>query len=187
MESNEYSFSTPIDSLESGDVKLPSDQEHMAAILAEINEAPTHGFPSPPQTSFQGAGPVQITGAPQPMPPQMGATMLPPQMLPMGVMPQMVQPQIFTQQQQPIYTPVQTPEKPAMNGFGSFTKLLSEPLMVASIVFLMSLPALNTFLTKYASWAYNIGGELSWGGLVVKAVLSGVLFFGLKSISHLFS
>ena len=53
---------------------------------------------------------------------------------------------------------------------------LFDPLVVAILVFTLSLPVLQTFLSKYATWAFSLGGQLSWLGLIAKSVLAGVLF-----------
>jgi hypothetical protein len=50
------------------------------------------------------------------------------------------------------------------------------PLAVAIIVFLLNLPVVTAILSRYASWMYLSSGEISVGGLLVKALLSATLF-----------
>ena len=53
---------------------------------------------------------------------------------------------------------------------------LVDPLIVAVLMFTLSLPVLQTFLSKYATWAFSLGGQLSWLGLIAKSLLAGVVF-----------
>jgi hypothetical protein len=62
------------------------------------------------------------------------------------------------------------------NKGSSIVDSVRDPIVVAVIVLLISLPALHTFAGKYAGWAYVLGGQLSWLGLIAKAVLGGALF-----------
>jgi hypothetical protein len=47
---------------------------------------------------------------------------------------------------------------------------------VAIIVFLLNLPVVTSILSRYASWMYLSSGEISVGGLLVKAVIASSLF-----------
>jgi hypothetical protein len=58
----------------------------------------------------------------------------------------------------------------------SLMNQLRSPLAVAIIVFLLNLPVVTAILSRYASWMYLSSGEISVGGLLVKALLAGTLF-----------
>jgi len=58
----------------------------------------------------------------------------------------------------------------------SMTAQLRSPVAVAIIVFLLNMPVVTSILSRYASWMYLSSGEISVGGLLVKAVLAAVLF-----------
>ena len=53
---------------------------------------------------------------------------------------------------------------------------LRGPVAVAIIVFLLNLPVVTSILSRYASWMYLSSGEISLGGLLVKALLAASLF-----------
>lgn len=56
------------------------------------------------------------------------------------------------------------------------TQHLRGPVAVAIIVFLINLPVVTSILSRYASWMYLSSGEISVGGLLVKATLAAILF-----------
>ncbi len=62
------------------------------------------------------------------------------------------------------------------NMWGSITEKLRDPLIVSIIVFVLSLPVLHTMLAKYVGWAFAVGGQLSWLGLIALSLLAGVIF-----------
>jgi hypothetical protein len=53
---------------------------------------------------------------------------------------------------------------------------LRGPVAVAIIVFLLNMPVVTSILSRYASWMYLSSGEISVGGLLVKAILASFLF-----------
>jgi hypothetical protein len=60
------------------------------------------------------------------------------------------------------------------------------PLAVAIIVFLLNMPIVTSIMSRYASWMYLNSGEISVGGLLVKAVLAAVLFALYQAASAIF-
>lgn len=60
------------------------------------------------------------------------------------------------------------------------------PVAVAIIVFLLNMPAVTAVLSRYASWMYLSSGEISVGGLLVKALLAAGLFGVYQAISTIF-
>jgi hypothetical protein len=172
---------TPIDALESGNVPNSADAARMAQIMQDINAS---------GGEIAGAGgPVQNELMPQ-QPRQAPSQMLPPHSgIPMdgmtGQMPAMVQQAPRTNSQ---FVPYDDEHAhggsgPRKNAWGTFMERLTDPLVVAVLIFVLSLPALQTFGSKYAPWAFAIGGQLSWLGLISKAVFGGLLFWLFKMAS----
>jgi hypothetical protein len=62
------------------------------------------------------------------------------------------------------------------NIWGNLAEKLRGPLIVSVIVFVLSLPVLHTMLAKYVGWAFAVGGQLSWLGLIAMSLLAGVAF-----------
>jgi hypothetical protein len=60
---------------------------------------------------------------------------------------------------------------------------LRGPVAVAIIVFLLNLPVVTSILSRYASWMYLSSGEISVGGLLVKAVLAAILFAAYQGVT----
>lgn len=58
----------------------------------------------------------------------------------------------------------------------SLSHQIRGPVAVAIIVFLLNMPVVTALLSRYASWMYLSSGEISVGGLLVKAVLAAFLF-----------
>jgi hypothetical protein len=60
------------------------------------------------------------------------------------------------------------------------------PLAVAIIVFLLNMPVVTAILSRYASWMYLSSGEISVGGLLIKALLAAILFAVYQAASTIF-
>ena len=60
-----------------------------------------------------------------------------------------------------------------------FTTNVKDPAIIAVLVLLFTLPAMDNVLSTYLSFLSN-DGKLSWMGLGVKAVMAGVLFLIIK-------
>ena len=172
---------TPIDALESGNVTNAADASRMAEILRDMNA-------SGADVAAGSASPQMM--APPQMQPQMQMQMMPQmQQMPMpmnamapvgsmnGQIPMMVQQQ---QQQQSNFVPYDDEPSnatgPKKNVWSNILDSLIDPLIVAVLIFTLSLPVLQTFLSKYATWAFSLGGQLSWLGLIAKSLLGAVLF-----------
>jgi hypothetical protein len=61
-------------------------------------------------------------------------------------------------------------------------KELKTPLMVALIVFVMTLPIINTVFAHYLPSLIRMGGDLTTTGNLLRAVLGGSLFWVLQRI-----
>ena len=141
---------TSLESLETGDVANQADAERMAAILRDMNAA----------ESTQR----------DPMP-----SMVPRMPMPSAEMRQ--QPS----QQQPAFEeeseePSPGPAKRRGNLFNTVFERIKEPLAVACLMFFLSLPMFHSAASKVVPWAFAVGGELSYLGLIVKSLFAGGLF-----------
>jgi hypothetical protein len=56
------------------------------------------------------------------------------------------------------------------------------PLLVAIIVFIVSLPIVNVLIGHYLPSLLRIGGDLTTAGLVVKALVGGFLFWFIQKV-----
>ena len=61
-------------------------------------------------------------------------------------------------------------------------KELKTPILVAIIVFTMSLPFVNTLIAHYIPSMIRIGGDISTSGLLLKAAVAGGLFWTLQRV-----
>ncbi len=68
------------------------------------------------------------------------------------------------------------PPPKASNWKSQLSTQLRGPVAVAIIVFLLTMPIVTSILSRYASWMYLSSGEISIGGLLVKALLGAILF-----------
>jgi hypothetical protein len=59
---------------------------------------------------------------------------------------------------------------------------MKQPLLVAIIVFIVSMPALNVLLGYYVPSLLRLGGDLNMMGLAVRSVIAGVLFWFIQKI-----
>lgn len=72
---------------------------------------------------------------------------------------------------------------PSTNPFyGEIISQLKQPLIVAIIIFVVSLPALHVLIGYYLPSLIRIGGDLTTVGLGVKAVIGGFLFWFLQKV-----
>jgi hypothetical protein len=142
---------TPIDAIESGEVADTADSQHMQAILADMN-----------------ASGADIANGPGMAPPQGQQPMM--QMRPQHQT--MYNPNPPMQQRQYVDEPA--PRK--RNSGVSLLDRVRDPIVVAILIFVLSLPVLHTYGARYASWAFAIGGQLSWLGLIALSLVGGALF-----------
>ena len=59
---------------------------------------------------------------------------------------------------------------------------VKQPLLVAIIVFLVSLPIINVLIGHYVPSLLRIGGDLTTAGLVVKSLIGGFLFWFIQKV-----
>ena len=150
---------TPIDVIESGgSVDNAADAERMAQLMRDVNTSGS--LPDTPQTMNMPLAPAppMRTGGGRP-------TSAPPP---------------------PQYTPVDEEYRPRRkNAWSTLSSKLRDPIVVSIIVFVLSLPVLHTVLAKYVGWAFAVGGQLSWLGLLALSALAGLVFGLFQGISGL--
>jgi hypothetical protein len=162
---------TPLDALETGEISNSADEGKMAAILRDMNASGADvGAPSgqhilPPM-------PLQST---QSLPPPIDARQMG------AVAPPSHQQSHYVQVEDERAVDVVKPRR--KNLWSSLVDRIRDPLFVAMLVFILSLPVLHTGMSKVAPWAFAIGGQLSYIGLVAISLLAGGLF-GLYKASH---
>jgi len=150
---------TPLDDLESGNVANEADAAKMREILRDI-DAPNASDEMAPARPSRNEQHMQ-------QPPM-----------------HMYNPNVQQQQRQG-YTPIdeEVPVKPKKkNIWSSLLEGIRDPIIVAILVFVLSLPALHTFAGKYTPWAFAVGGQLSWIGLGAMSFVAALMFGSYRGV-----
>jgi hypothetical protein len=86
-------------------------------------------------------------------------------------------------QQQQMYPPQHTlVDTTKGNMYSDIIVQIKQPLFVAIIVFIVSLPMINVLIGHYFPSLLRIGGDLTTAGLVVKSLIGGFLFWFIQKI-----
>jgi hypothetical protein len=83
----------------------------------------------------------------------------------------------------PVEEPVEAPQPPKAkrtNIWGRIISHIRDPLIVVVLMFVLSLPGFHTVVSKLVPWAFAVGGELSYLGLILKSLFAGALFAVLQ-------
>lgn len=86
---------------------------------------------------------------------------------------------VIPQQSMPQPTLVDTTKG---NMYADIISQIKQPLLVAIIVFLVSLPIINVLIGHYFPSLLRIGGDLTTAGLVVKSLFGGFLFWFIQKV-----
>jgi hypothetical protein len=141
---------TSLESLETGEVTNQADADRMAAILRDMNAAADGpGAPRDPMPSMVPRMPMAAADRPGPPP---------------------------SFSEEPTEMPVAAPAKRRGNFFNAVFERIKEPLLVACLMFFLSLPMFHSAASKVVPWAFAVGGELSYLGLIIKSLFAGGLF-----------
>jgi hypothetical protein len=184
--------STPIDQLQEAPAGPPADEERVKRIMAEMN-AGDMVQPPPPLSSQQQN---RVITEP-PVSTSTGMLRMDPGTSRAHVIgssiPTMADFQAMFQPAPPGMAPYPTALSsspatlaPRKESNFSWKQSLREPLAVMILVFLLNLPVVTSILSRYASWMYLNSGEISVAGLVVKALLAGLIFFTYQFINGFF-
>ncbi len=189
------SLSTPLDQLGSADAgPPPADEERVKRILAEMN-ASEIAQPVPPV----GGGGSRVITEP-PLSTSTGQVRMDVDTARANVIgnstPTMADFHAMFAQAAPGMAPYHGPAvvpaaviPPPAKAPGWKAQLMSQlraPVTVAIIVFLLNMPIVTSLMSRYASWMYLSSGEISIGGLFVKAVLAAGLFMLYQMLSAIF-
>jgi hypothetical protein len=68
------------------------------------------------------------------------------------------------------------------NMYSDIIVQIKQPLLVAIIVFIVSLPIINVLIGHYLPNLLRIGGDLTTAGLAVKALAGGFLFWFIQKV-----
>ena len=187
--------STPLDQL-AGDASSPAaDEERVKRILAEMNASGS--IQAPPSIMQQPAiinePPVAIsTGQLRMDPGTARANVIG------NSIPSMADFQAMLAQAPPGMAPFHGPMAVPISGplpknpapssdiRSAILKQLRGPLAVAIVVFFLNMPVVTSVLSRYASWMYLSSGEISIGGLFIKALLAAMLFAVYQGVSSFF-
>jgi hypothetical protein len=183
--------STPLDKIDADNVpdNQASDEERVQRIMQAMNadsdreppgrgeeqEHPSQQMPPPPQQTIhymqQGGPPMHPPNFPQ---------------MPAHMYQQMMQQQQQQQQEEP--EPEKLVDEPVKkNIWAHITDILKLPFVVTIVFFLLSLPVVDTYLAKYASWAFSSSGTLTLYGIGVKAVSAGAIMGVYDTIDKVIS
>lgn len=95
--------------------------------------------------------------------------------LPFNSIPPQMQPQ------QPLVS-TEVYVEPKKNTQGQIIDELKQPIIVAMIVFIMTLPAINLLVSHYAPQFLRPGGDFTTMGSVARALVGGALFWVLQRV-----
>jgi hypothetical protein len=99
-----------------------------------------------------------------------------------GGSPSMEQGQQFQQFQQGAPTPVLSQLVQGKGWFSDYINQLRQPLLVAIIFFVVSLPVVNVLLGHYMTSLLRASGDLTTIGLLAKSLGAGILFWIIHHI-----
>jgi hypothetical protein len=68
------------------------------------------------------------------------------------------------------------------NFYSDILTQIKQPILVAIIIFLVSLPILNVLIGHYVPSLLRIGGDVTTAGLVVKSAIGGFLFWFIQKV-----
>jgi hypothetical protein len=160
--------STPLEKIESHD-EQPSDEERVKRIIQEMNHTESPGEPEHPQQQQQQQMPQYQQQAPQYQP---HPADLQQQMYHQQMQQQQMQQQQMHQEQEPVK---EEPVVVKKNVWAHITDALKLPFVVSVVFFLLSLPIVDVYIAKYASWAFSSSGTLTKPVLAIKAVTAGAV------------
>lgn len=177
------------------DSAKPTDRDLVDSILSDMNHVgggggpgmalpppagarmPMQPTPAPPSTYPNSADPAVATahliGKDHPTEADFQRMMMAAQgPLPFNAMaPQMQQPVQQMPQIQQSY------EEPKKNWQGQWIDELKQPILVAIILFVMTLPAVNLLVSHYAPSLLRPGGDLNTMGMLARAAIGGALYW----------
>ncbi len=186
---------TPISSLETGNVADKADNALMSQILAEIGNAGAEVAVKNTEPAMPPVISPPMGGIPT-YSPHDGMPVGPPGMMhmPPGYMYNQM-PRVQTRYDDDQYDDEEMQERPVSsknkskvkkNFASALLEFIRDPLLVAVLITVLSLPVLHTHTGRYVPALYSAGGMLSWLGLMCVGLVGAVLFVLFRSIFNLF-
>jgi hypothetical protein len=187
---------TSISSLETGNVADKADNALMSQILAEIGNAGGEVGVKSPEPAMAPMMSPPMGGIPT-YSPHDGMPVGPPGMMhmPPGYMYNQM-PRVQTRYDDHDYDddeemqerPASSKNKPKVkkNFASALLEFIRDPLLVAVLITVLSLPVLHTHIGRYAPALYSAGGMLSWLGLTSVGLVGAVVFVLFRFIFNLF-
>jgi hypothetical protein len=68
------------------------------------------------------------------------------------------------------------------NMYSDILSQIKQPILVAIIIFVVSLPFLNVLIGHYLPSLLRIGGDVTTAGLAVKSLFGGFLFWFIQKV-----
>lgn len=180
---------TSLEDIESGNIAYSADTNAMNAILSDMNaveEAPVYSQPQQQQIpEFQLPMPIPMPQQHQQHQQQDQQSLhyqpepsFPAQfpMFPQFAQPPPSEPTYEVVEEAPVLSPLKK------NSWSLLFEDLREPIIVGLLVTFFSLPALHTWLAKRVTWAYKVGGSLSWIGFLLQFAIVAGLFVTYRQI-----
>lgn len=172
------------------DTARPSDGDLVDSILSDLNQSgsprpPQRGsvIPSPsvqtmhPNASDPAVATAHLIGHDHPTEADFQRMMMSAQgPLPFNAMAPQMQQQVQSQGQTETY---KAPEK---NWQGQWVDELKQPILVAILVFVITLPAVHLLVSHYAPTLLGPGGNFTTMGNLARALVSGGLFWVLQRV-----
>jgi hypothetical protein len=179
----------------------PSDTDLVDSILTDLNQPsagnpvmanapppagarmPMQAAPPPPNMYPNSSDPAVATahmiGRDHPTPADFQRMMMSAQgPLPYNAMIPQMQQSVAPQQKQV----VEGYESPQKNWQGQWVDELKQPLLVAIVVFIMTLPAINLLVSHYAPTLLSPGGDFTIVGKVARALVGGGLYWVIQRV-----
>ncbi len=153
---------TSIEDIEMGNVKNEADSELMRQILTDMNVV-----------EEAKASPSQIPEYQQ-LPPPSSQPMPPPVFQQQQFFPNQHPRMMISEYEDEQPTPRYKTIKPVIkqNKWSELFETLKEPLFVGLLVAVLLFPKLHTLGSKYAPWAYTVGGQVGWTGLFLCSIVA---------------
>lgn len=178
---------TSLEDIETGNIVNKADSAVMNAILSDMNALPEE----PAMKSYEDSSLQQPTYIPQPsiqiqeLQTESYSSPFPSNPVPHHPMFDMYTPIVQDAPPSTYVAPVATNAvvHSKQSSWSDVFISVIDSLFVAVIVGILSLPVLHTRFSKHASWAYKVGGELSWTGIVTLSTMGGLVFIVLRWIS----
>ena len=91
-------------------------------------------------------------------------------------------PQVMAQVQASHQSPMLSQLSPKSNWYTDILNQLRQPIPVALIVFIMSMPVIHVMIGHYLPTLLRPGGDMTTLGLLFKAVMSGALYWFIQKV-----